>query len=94
MKTGNTGRSHDVALGFRFCAAVTMVLIIVMNYFNSGLAIKKEASTLHLLGIVYYHSNRLTEAESTWKECLELDPKDTQTRSNLVSSVSSFTAVP
>ena len=54
-------------------------------YVHSGLAVKREATTLHLLGVVYYHNNQLHEAETTWKECLNLDPKDAQTRSNLVS---------
>ena len=58
-------------------------------YFHlRALSIKREPSTLQLLGVLYYHNNQLKEAEATWKEALQLAPSNVETRSNYVSAFS------
>ena len=58
-------------------------------YFHlRALSIKREPGTLQLLGVLYYHNNQLKEAESTWKEALQLAPSNVETRSNYVSAFS------
>ncbi|CAH3117107.1 unnamed protein product [Porites lobata] len=50
--------------------------------YKRALSIKREPSTLQLLGVLYYHNNQLKEAEATWKEALQLAPSNVETRSN------------
>lgn len=50
--------------------------------YKRALSIKREPSTLQLLGVLYYHDNRLNEAEVAWKEAIGLDPSNIDTRSN------------
>lgn len=41
---------------------------------------------MQLLGVLYYHDNRLNEAEVAWKEAIGLDTSNIDTRSNYVST--------
>jgi len=50
--------------------------------YQRALSIKREPSTLQLLGVLYYHNNQLKEAELAWKEALQLEPSNAETRSN------------
>ena len=50
-----------------------------------ALSIKREPNTLQLLGVLYYHENLFNEAELAWKEAIQLDPSNVETRSNYVS---------
>lgn len=52
-----------------------------------ALSIKREPGTLQLLGVLYYHNNQLKEAELAWKEALQLEPSNIETRSNYVSKI-------
>ncbi|XP_020614241.1 transmembrane and TPR repeat-containing protein 1-like, partial [Orbicella faveolata] len=50
--------------------------------YKRALSVKQEPSTLQLLGVLYYHKKQLKEAELAWKQALELDPSNLDTRSN------------
>ncbi|XP_022794710.1 transmembrane and TPR repeat-containing protein 1-like isoform X1 [Stylophora pistillata] len=50
--------------------------------YKRALSIRRDPSTLQLLGVLYYHNQQLKEAELAWKESLELEPTNTETRSN------------
>jgi len=50
--------------------------------YKRALSVKQEPSTLQLLGVLYYHNKQLKEAELAWKQALELDPSNLDTRSN------------
>ncbi|XP_068742906.1 protein O-mannosyl-transferase TMTC1-like [Montipora capricornis] len=50
--------------------------------YKRALSIKRESNTLQLLGVLYYHENQFNEAELAWKEAIQLDPSNVETRSN------------
>ncbi|KAL9982715.1 hypothetical protein ACROYT_G004793 [Oculina patagonica] len=50
--------------------------------YRRALSIKREPSTLQLLGVLYYHNKQLREAELAWKQALDLEPSSVETRSN------------
>ncbi|XP_032222074.1 protein O-mannosyl-transferase TMTC1 [Nematostella vectensis] len=54
------------------------------NAYKRALSIKREGTTLQLLGVLYYNTERLEEAERAWKEALMLSPSDEETLSNMV----------
>ena len=62
-------------------------LCLSTNYHCRALSIKREPSTLQFLGILYYHNKQLREAELAWKQALELEPSNVDTRSNYVSTL-------
>ena len=41
---------------------------------------------------MYYHNKQVKEAELAWKQALELDPANVETRSNYVSTLNNFGA--
>ena len=46
---------------------------------------KEEANTWHLLGGLYFNTERLADAARAWQEALKLEPQRDETRSNYVS---------
>lgn len=52
-----------------------------------ALAVKREANTLQLLGALYFNTDRLSDAEATWKEALKIDSSHQETLSNYVSNI-------
>ena len=62
-------------------------LCLSINGHCRAFSIKREPSTLQLLGVLYYHNKQLKEAELAWKQALELDPSNLDTRSNYVSTL-------
>lgn len=50
--------------------------------YKRALSIRRDPSTLQLLGVLYYHNQQLKEAELAWKESIELEPTNIETRSN------------
>ena len=58
-----------------------------------ALAIRRESSTLQLLGVLYYNNKQLREAELAWGEALVLEPTNTETRSNYVSKMLILSAI-
>ncbi|KAJ7390333.1 transmembrane and TPR repeat-containing protein 1-like [Desmophyllum pertusum] len=50
--------------------------------YKRALSIKREPSTLQLLGVMYYHNKQTRDAEVAWKQALDMEPSDVETRSN------------
>lgn len=63
------------------------ILVFFFVIHCRALAVKREANTLQLLGALYFNTDRLSDAEATWKEALKIDPSHQETLSNYVSNI-------